>query len=487
MLSPGTMVGPYRIEEHVGAEGTMAEVYRAVDYLGQAVAVKLLGPPSGQAQREATVVSSLNSLYIVGTYDVREHEGRLCLIQEWVEGESLAAVLDAAGRLDLTETVKVGREMASALAYAHALGALHRDIKPSNVLRSRSGHYKLVDFGAVGLLEPGSGQTRSGQIAGTPLYMSPEQVAGRPQTVASDIFGLGLLLFRCLYGTTPGESAENYLQLLVGRTQTPIDVPPSPLRGLITRCLAIDPERRPQSATEVLDELLRIDLGPVSSPPLQYPPSQPGYAYPQQGTVPPVPPSGGPSRPGVSGYRVTGPVTLGGSGVAPAVAAGVLVVAGGLVLAWLLAPAPADLGFWLRIAVGLVVAGGALLVAGRVRRLVSRAPDTERQAASILTGAGGRDALTRSMVLEVDQVVARLKGLDAKFLGYTMVMLIREAEEATESADRVAALIQMVTLMEKLVKQLSPWHVRHKEAIATVIAIVGALVGIASVVSGFLR
>jgi hypothetical protein len=122
-----------------------------------------------------------------------------------------------------------------------------------------------------------------------------------------------------------------------------------------------------------------------------------------------------------------------------------------------------------------------------VRRLTSRAPDTERQAASILTGAGGREALTKSMVLEVDQVVAKLKGLDAKFLGYTMVMLIREAEEATESADRVAALIQMVTLMEKLVKQLSPWYVRHKDAIATGIAIVGALVGVASVVSGFLR
>lgn len=175
------------------------------------------------------------------------------------------------------------------------------------------------------------------------------------------------------------------------------------------------------------------------------------------------------------------------AGLAPVVVTGVFVVAVGLVLAWLLAPTPADLGFWLRVAGGLVVAGGALFVARRVRRLASRAPDTERQAASILTGAGGREALTKSMVLEVDQVVAKLKGLDARLLGYTMVMLIREAEEATESADRVAALIQMVTLMEKLVKQLSPWHVRHKEAIATVIAIVGALVGIASVVSGFLR
>lgn len=170
--------------------------------------------------------------------------------------------------------------------------------------------------------------------------------------------------------------------------------------------------------------------------------------------------------------------------MAPAIG---LVVAGGLVLAGLLAPDPTDVDFWVRLAAGVVCVGVALLVARRVRQLVGRKSETERQAASVLAGAGGRDALTKSMVVEVDQVVAKLKGLDAKFLGYTMVMLIREAEEAKESADRVAALAQMVTVIEKLMKQLSPWYVRHKEVIAMLIAIVGSLVGVASVVSGFLR
>jgi hypothetical protein len=467
------MVGPYRVEEHVGAEGTMAEVYRATGPIGQTVAVKLLGPLTEQARREAAVVTRLTSPNIVQTYGILEQDGRLCLVQEWVEGENLALVLESEGRLSLTETVSLGRSIAAALAFAHPLGILHRDIKPSNVLRTVAGNYKLVDFGAVGLLDSDSGQTRPGQIAGTPLYMSPEQVTGRPQTTASDIFGLGLLLYRCLYGTFPGEGSQNYMQLLVGRTREPITVPPSPLQGLLEHCLAIDPAERAHSAERVLDELRRIDIDHDLS----------GHAYPP---VDGEPPSGNPFRPDVSGERVSEPVVMGG-GLAPTVVAGVIVVAVGLVLAWLLAPAPADLGFWLRVIVGLVVAGGALLVARRVRRLTSRAPDTEQQAASILTGAGGREALTRSMVLEVDQVVAKLKGLDAKFLGYTMVMLIREAEEATESADRVAALVQMVTLMDKLVKQLSPWYVRHKEAVATWIAIVGALVGVASVVSGFLR
>lgn len=476
MLSPGTMVGPYRVEEHVGVEGTMAEVYRAVDTHDLPVAVKLLGPPNKQARREVAVVERLSSPHIVRTYDVLEHDGRLALVQEWVEGRSLAAVLDSVGRLDVAETVRLGRAVASALAHAHSLGVLHRDIKPSNVLRNAWGEYKLVDFGAVGLLDSESGQTGSGQVVGTPLYMSPEQVVGRPQTTASDIFGLGLLLFRCLYGRTPGEGSENYLQLLVGRTQKPITVPPSPLQGLLEHCLAIDPAERAHSAQRVLEELLRIERDVASPVQATFPPFDP--RSPGVGALP---------TPQLQPTYRTGRAAVRASGRGRTALAAAIVVVAGLGLAWLLAPDPADLGFWLRITVGLVVAGGGWFVARRVRRLRSRAPDTELQAASILTGAGEREALTRSMVLEVDQVVAKLKGLDAKFLGYTMVMLIREAEEATESADRVAALVQLVTLMEKLMKQLSPWYVRHKEAIATGIAIVGALAGVASVVSGFLR
>jgi hypothetical protein len=169
--------------------------------------------------------------------------------------------------------------------------------------------------------------------------------------------------------------------------------------------------------------------------------------------------------------------------VAPVVIAAVVVV---LVLAWLFVPAPSG-GFWLRLLIGVAVVAVALFAAYRVRRLVGPAPEAERHAAGILTGAASRSALTESMVLEVDQVVARLKSLDALFLGLTLVALIREAEEAKDSADRVAALTQMVALMEKLTRQLLPWYVRHKEAIATSIAVVGSLAGVASVVSGFLR
>lgn len=455
MLSRGTRIGAYRVVEHVGAQGTMAEVYRATDGLGHDVALKLLGRPTAQARREAAVAVRLADPHIVRTYEALEYDDRLCLVQEWVQGPSLETVLEPDETLGLAETVRVGEAVASALAHAHAQGVLHRDIKPSNVLLTGDGDYKLVDFGAVGLLEPGGDRTAAGQIAGTPLYMSPEQAVGAPQTAASDLFGLGLLLYRCFHGTIPGEFAEDYLQLLHGRTTAPIPVPPSSLRPLLQRCLDRDPVRRPRSAAEVLRALSEIE-----PPPLWW---HQGVSQPRLGAAPL--------------HR----------GRWPRAAAGSLLVVAGLFAAWLFAPESAGVGFWLSIVNGVAIVAVAMSLAWWVRRLIGRAPEAERGAAGILTGAASRAVLTESMVLEVDQVVTRLKSLDSKFLGLTMIMLIREAEEAGESADRVAALAQMVTLMEKLTKQLSPWYVRHKDAIATVIAVVGAVVGVASVVSGFLR
>jgi hypothetical protein len=322
--------------------------------------------------------------------------------------------------------------------------------------------------------------------------MSPEQAVGIPQSPASDIYSLALVLFLCLHGTVPGANSADYLDLLGTRTSTTIKVPPSPLHPLLQRCLTTDPLLRPQSAQEVLAELDRFAVPVTPDYPAEYPAAEyPAADYPAQwgtqaGIPQPLPPSGsqGPYGMGQHGPPQARPPTEAAASVrglqAAAVAVGVVAL---VVLAWLLVPA----GAWLRVGAGVVIILVALVVAWWVRRLVGRSPDTERQAIGILTGAGSRTALTESMVLEVDQVVAKLKGLDAKFLGLTMVMLIREAEEAKESADRVAALVQMVTLMEKLTRQLSPWYVRHKEAIAVAITIVGSLAGVASVVSGFLR
>lgn len=469
MLDPGTRIGGYTLVEHVGDEGTMADVYRAVDEAGRTVAMKLLRTASERGRREAALAPQLDHPDIVRTFDVIEWEGRRCLIQEWIEGQSLRTVLDSQRHLDLAETIKMGRAVASALAYAHARNILHRDIKPSNVLRTVAGRYKLVDFGAVGLLDPATSQTRAGEIAGTPLYMSPEQIAGGSQTAASDIYGLGLLLFECFHGTLPGGSSPDFMQLIFARVNAPIDVPPSPLKALLDHCLDRDPAMRPQSAAEVRDALSRIMSGPTEA------------AEPVPTSA--VEPVSIPDVVAVEGSPRSEPASR---SVGLGALTGILVGVGGLVLLWLLAPDPGDVWSWLRLGAGVVIVGVALLAARWVRQLASRSPEAERQAAGILAGASDRDALTRSMVIQVDHVVARLKGIDAKVLGLTMVMLIREAEEARNSADRVAALMQIVALMEKLMRRLSPWYVRHKEGIATGIAIVGSLVGVASAVSGFL-
>ncbi|MGH3987263.1 MAG: serine/threonine-protein kinase [Pseudonocardiaceae bacterium] len=516
-LSLGTPIGHYTVIEHVGAEGTTAEVYRARDERhDRVVALKLLPGTSERSRREAVAVTALDHPNIVATFDVIEHEGRLCLIQEWIDGGSLADELDLAGQLGLTATVQLGRDVASALHYAHQRGILHRDIKPSNVLRTVEGTYKLTDFGAFGQLQVETATTRAGEIAGTPLYMSPEQITGAPQSPASDLFGLGLLLYRCVHGRLPDDMAGSYLQLAYSRTRTPISVPPSPLQGLLQRCLDLDPAQRPGSAADVLTALDQIQCRPspppvptTSPPPVPpNPAGQPDWEplwdiqraeqrrdpdrerrldaqlaerlrldgarrrYPMRAEQPPDL-----DRAAAPKYL---PRTWALAPWATLVVLSVAVVAAGIVL----------LGVrngLVRIGIGLAIAGIAFVVAQQIRRRwTSRAPEAERRAATILFGAGQRDELTRSLMIEVDQVVRNLKSLDAKFLGMTVVAMIHEYEAAKESSERQAALLNVVALMEKLQAHFSPWHVRHKDAIVTCVAVVGALAGVASVVSGFL-
>lgn len=465
-LSTGTRIGPYTVLEHVGT-GT-AEVYRGYDErLGRPVAVKLLRGTSERIRAEAQAVAQLHHPHIVTVIDVEEHKGRLCLVQEWVDGGSLADRLGATGVLSLEEALRMGRQVASALDYAHRHAILHRDIKPSNVLRTAGGDYKLADFGAVGTLETATGLTQAGVIAGTPLYMSPEQVTGNRQSAASDLFGLGLLLYRSLYGNLPGEAADNYVQLASSRLQQ-IAVPPSPLQALLQRTLSLDPTQRPQSAAEMLAALESFTLAPASqqpqAPPWTLPPGY-GQAGPPPAQAPPPP-----ARRGTQGALVIG----------IAISAAVLL----------------GIGIWqfgvnwglVRVVAGLVTVGLALAVARWIRRRwTSRAPETERQAANLIFGAHQREELTRSLIIEVDQVVRNLNTLDAKILGMTVVAMIHQYEDAKKWSHKQQALLDMVTLMEKLQQHLSPWHVRHKDSIATAVAVIGALTGLAGVVSGFLE
>jgi serine/threonine protein kinase len=186
VLSPGDVVGQrYRVLAQISS-GSTGRVYRAVDdALDTSVALKVF-PHAGPAdRREVAAIARLNHPNVVRVYDIVDLEGGLCIVQEWVAGPSLDTLLGEHGQLDLATTTDVAIDVARALGHAHGQGIVHRDIKPSNVLRAADGRFKLVDFGSVGQLDVATGLTSSGQLAGTPYFMSPEQLTGAPQGPAS--------------------------------------------------------------------------------------------------------------------------------------------------------------------------------------------------------------------------------------------------------------------------------------------------------------
>lgn len=271
-LAPGTLVGRYQIEASLG-EGGMGQVFRAHDTrLGRTVALKLMRTKFIQSQdfrrrleHEARAVSSLNHPNICALYDVSEQEGAPFLVMEYVEGETLTAVLKK-GRLSVEDTLRYGVQIAGALAAAHARHIIHRDLKPPNVIITPAG-VKVLDFGIAKKLasdadrEPLFTGTQPGLLLGTPAYMSPEQISGAPVDSRSDIFALGVVLYEMLCGRRPfqGDTALNTVAAVLHKVP---DSPrslrpgiPSPLERIVMRCLEKRPEARFASADEVRSAL----------------------------------------------------------------------------------------------------------------------------------------------------------------------------------------------------------------------------------------
>lgn len=471
-LEPGTELGAYRVGELVG-QGSFGEVYRARDLRSdEPVAIKLLRETGAAEAELAEELARLAHLNIVQTLDVLQHDGHLCLVQEWADGGTLEDRLTADGALSPQETALLGFELASALAHAHARGIVHRDVKPSNVLIVH-GSYKLGDFGMGTAVELTTGLTRPGQIAGTPLYMSPEQAGGQRLSPASDIFNLGLVLYRALHGRLPDEVGISLFELLDRRHRGRIEVPPSPLRTVIERCLATVPEDRPR-AVELIRELAGASRPRPPEAPL--PAAAGGAPRLQKADVPDPEDIWAASDPIRRRPRVAGAVVLG-------LVAAVLLVA---FFEQIVRPLP-GWGWLVRLALAVALASTGFRLSRLVRaRLASRVPEIERRAAEVLFATESRTDLTQSLMIEVDEVVRQLRTIDGRILGMTLRAMVDEYGTARQSSDRITALAHVVTIMEKLSTHLSPWHVRHKDTIATSVAVVGCLSGVASVVSGFL-
>src|SRR5499433_3807796 len=260
----------YDIKSELG-RGGMGVVYRAADpLLNRDVAIKLIPPTllnpdtEQRFQREAQLVAQMDHPAVVPIFDFGKHEGSLFFVMPVVEGTNLRW-FQRDGTLTLGEVIDIGIQVAEALEYSHSRGITHRDIKPENIMVVREDggrlRVRIMDFGlARGAAE--SRVTKTGTIAGTLSYMSPEQVSASGIDHRTDIYSLGTVLYECLAGEPP---FSGELQSILYRIVH--EIPQSPrslgadinedLEGLILSCIAKEAAKRPQRAGEVAESLRR--------------------------------------------------------------------------------------------------------------------------------------------------------------------------------------------------------------------------------------
>ena len=266
-LSPGSQLGPFRIESLLGAGG-MGEVYRAHDTkLHRAVAIKVLPDffaqdPNRLArfEEEARALAALNHPHVGAIYGLEESAGIAALVLELVEGPTLAERL-AVGPLSFDEVIWIARQLAEGLEAAHKRGIVHRDLKPANIKITPDGNVKILDFGLAktagsppgAALTPSTGSprdaTQCGVVLGTVGYMSPEQARGEPVDKRTDIWAYGCVLFEMCAQHPPfaGATVSDALTAVVERepawellrAETPANIV-----RLLRRCLTKDPNLR---------------------------------------------------------------------------------------------------------------------------------------------------------------------------------------------------------------------------------------------------
>jgi tRNA A-37 threonylcarbamoyl transferase component Bud32/Tol biopolymer transport system component len=281
-LTPGSRLGPYEILAPLGAGG-MGEVYKARDTrLGRDVVIKTLRPEvasdAGRLRRfeqEARAASALNHPNIVTIHDIGSQEGTLYIAMELVEGATLRELLAADEPLPIRKTLELATQIAEGLGSAHAAGIVHRDLKPENVIVSKDGFVKILDFGLAKLaaLSPEEGsevptvaapETHPGTVMGTVGYMSPEQSSGRPLDYRSDQFSFGSVVYEMATGKRAfrRKTHAETLTAIIREEPEPVaqanPKAPAPLRWILERCLAKDPEDRYTSTRDLARDLRSI-------------------------------------------------------------------------------------------------------------------------------------------------------------------------------------------------------------------------------------
>jgi serine/threonine protein kinase/tetratricopeptide (TPR) repeat protein len=276
LLPAGSLLGPYRIAGLL-ARGGMGDVYRATDVrLHRDVALKVLAEARTidprrveRFMREARVTAALDHPNVIRVYDVGLLQDRAYLVAELLEGETLRARI-LRGPLPLADVLRIGIDVASGLAAAHAAGLVHRDLKPENIFLTRSGTTKLLDFGIAKLAQDESVRdglsTLTGVVLGTSGYLAPEQIRGKTIDARADLFALGTILFEMLTGVR-AFAREHIVETLhaILHDRTPdvfaeSDGVPSALAAIVDRLLEKRPEARFQSSADLIAALQNVEL-----------------------------------------------------------------------------------------------------------------------------------------------------------------------------------------------------------------------------------
>jgi serine/threonine-protein kinase len=270
-MTTAVKAGRYEIVGEVG-RGAMGVVYKAIDpVIGRTVAVKTIRLSEAgtgltrpellaRFQTEARAAGLLTHPNIVVVYDAGEEDGLYYITMEMVEGRSVQALLDEGQRFSLPRILRIAEQTCSALQFAHERHVVHRDIKPANLMLTADDTVKVTDFGTAKILQFGTVQQTT-HVMGTPSYMSPEQVKGRPVDGRSDIFSLGVMLYEMVTGEKPfpGQSITTVIYKIVNEDPVPPQQLDSSIHAgisaVIMKALVKEPEGRYQSGREMLEDL----------------------------------------------------------------------------------------------------------------------------------------------------------------------------------------------------------------------------------------